>query len=147
MVCPRGRECSPCSLVAPYPHTSHLTSGLSLGTCSNGFYLISLPSVPPLERGKGLQKPQRQLWLRTARDQIGWDRPPGLDPAETVKVWSSTGQLQRVHSRPTPQPSLRAWPRSPCRLTGVLSFGAAELQVPRGGRSREEPLSHRAPGV
>ncbi|EPQ13412.1 Protein shisa-6 like protein [Myotis brandtii] len=37
------------------------------GTCSNGLDLISLQPAPPLERGKGLQKPQLQLWWRTAR--------------------------------------------------------------------------------
>lgn len=48
--------------------------GLSVGTCSNGFDLLSWLQASPLGRGRGLQKPQFAFWKRKdqAKVSAGW---------------------------------------------------------------------------
>ena len=97
---PKGKTVQALLTGISVTHTRHRNSGLSLGTCSNGFDLISSQQVSPLGSGKGLQKPQLPLGQRAVQD---WTRhrhrrfgPPrashrGYTPA------------------PLPSPSLPVW--------------------------------------
>lgn len=134
-----GRECRLSSRVEQQPQTSHLTYGLSLGTCSNGFDLFSWLRVSPLGRGKGLQKPQLPFWQRAA---------PGSGRVGTgLEGWRGQWQERSVPAAGRLQSGRSALLRPPlgppgslCSLTAVRTFRDAELQLLRSRRSKKESL-------